>query len=108
MTPITAGAIIANGIGSDSVSTGDEFAKQTDYLRYKNVCDNPPPPTGDKCKDLKNMIEYHRKCGDLRQEWDDKYFPGRHAPDIAKERRLERKYQNRLDNAWDCREQCND
>lgn len=42
----------------------DEFVKQTEYRRYKNICNNPPPPTGDHCQDKRNEIEWLKQCRD--------------------------------------------
>ena len=102
------GQAAVNAMATVAKSVGDEFAKQSEYLRYKNYCNNPPPPTGDRCKDLKNNIEFHKTCADMRENWDNKFLPKRHEKAIRDHRRMERKYRKRLENAWDCREQCDD
>ena len=95
---------VANAIDSAAKSVGDVFAKQSEYLRYKNYCNNPPPPTGDRCKDLKNNIEFYKTCADVRENWDNKFFPNKHEKNIRDHRKSERKYRKRLANDWECKE----
>gem|GEM_PF-4416380 len=97
------GALLMSG---DTPNQSESTSKEQEYAQYKKHCNSPPPPTGDRCQDLKNMIEYHKRCADSRQDWDNKYAPGRHDPDIAKDRRMQRVYEKRLANAWECRQQC--
>lgn len=101
------GQAAVNAMATVAKSVGDEFAKQSEYLRYKNYCNNPPP-TGDRCKDLKNNIEFHKTCGDMRENWDNNFSPKRHEKSMIDHRRMERKYRKRLENAWECTEQCDD
>lgn len=68
-----------------------------------------PPPTGDRCQDLRNRIKYFTQCADLREQWDKKFWDGSHdghQQKISEARHRAKIYQKRLDNAWECREQC--
>jgi uncharacterized protein RhaS with RHS repeats len=80
-----------------------DWLRQNDYERYKNVCNTPPPPTGDKCQDMRNEIERWQKCAELRDAWD-RRWAGNHAIEISKAEKNARKWQKRLDNAWDCKD----
>jgi RHS repeat-associated protein len=82
----------------------DEFAKDTEYLRYKDMCNKPPPPTGDHCQDKRNEIEWLKQCRDMRQEWDDRYWPERHEGDIRILNRSIKRLERILANSWDCRQ----
>ncbi|MFX1678406.1 RHS repeat-associated core domain-containing protein [Mitsuaria sp. CC2] len=101
-----AGEWLNNLIFSSPISGKDEFAKQTEYLRYKSGCDTPPPPTGDPCQDRRNEIARKRQCKDMRKEWDDRYWPGKHAKDIKKLSDEIADLERKLRNSWSCRE-CN-
>lgn len=43
-----------------------------------------------------------KMCLKLRQEWDDKWFPGRHEKPINDLKRGIKKLEKRLKNSWDC------
>ena len=90
--------------GDDSTSSND-ITKQSEYEAYKNVCNSPPPPTGDHCKDLSNRIKWMKQCRDLRQQWDDKYSPGRHDEPIRQLTQKIKKLEKRYKNSWECRDE---
>jgi len=69
----------------------DENA-QVEYDYYKAVCDVKMPTTGDECEDLRRISEQASLCAELRQQWDDKWMPGRHAIEIANQQRKAIKY----------------
>ena len=77
-----------------------EARLEHDY--YKSVCKPKLPPSGDQCQDYRNQSQQAQMCANLRQQWDDKWWPGRHTVEIMKELRRARKY-NRL--AEDCERQ---
>ncbi|WP_067274889.1 RHS repeat domain-containing protein [Mitsuaria sp. 7] len=101
-----AGEWLNSVLFSESIPGKDEFAKQSEYLRYKNACDTPPPPTGDPCQDQRNEIARKKQCRDMRQQWDDRYEPGMHAGPIRDLTRQIKDLERRLKNSWSCRE-CN-
>jgi uncharacterized protein RhaS with RHS repeats len=57
--------------------------RQADYIDYKKRCDQPPPPGLGACGERIWKLQRKIDCRDMRQRWDDTYFPGRHAIDIA-------------------------
>lgn len=52
---------------------------------------------------MRNQIERWKKCAELRKVWDTRWG-GNHFIEISKAERNARKWQKRLDNAWDCKE----
>ncbi|HET9386080.1 MAG TPA: DUF4150 domain-containing protein [Gemmatimonadales bacterium] len=61
--------------------------RQKDYEDYKyGPCDpaNQVPPSGlSACDAAKWKLAVVKKCQQMRQDWDDKWQPGRHAQEIA-------------------------
>ena len=103
----TAGAVAvaAASYGPKPTRTAaDEAQADLEHAQYHNYCDNPPPPTGDRCQDMKNMIGYLKQCRDMRQAWDDKWYKNRHADIISILNKRIKTYEKRLANAWECRE----
>lgn len=60
--------------------------RQKDYEAYKyGPCDpnNQIPPGGlSPCEAAKWKLKVVKKCQEMRQDWDDKWQPGRHAQEI--------------------------
>lgn len=83
----------------------DSFEAQSEYLRYKKFCQSPPPPTGDKCKDMRNEINHLQRCVDMREQWDNRYKPGHHKLEIDKLKKYLKKLKKRYANACSCRDQ---
>ena len=63
-----------------------------DHEDYKKACGKrlPGESSGDRCTKLRAMLERYRRCAELREAWDNKWNPGRHAADI-----------------WDAKRACN-
>ena len=112
----TIGTVIVGGVALAAIlsTPGDtphsrseadlSFERQTEYLRYTGVCNTPPPPTGNRCKDMREEIKWMKTCRDMRQQWDDRWFPGKHATDIRNLNRGIRKLEKRYANAWECKD----
>ena len=58
------------------------FYKKIINSNYKNICNQQPPPNLDKCEEARWQLRKAKQCRDLRQAWDDRWFPGRHAQEI--------------------------
>lgn len=73
----------------------EEADFEHDY--YKNVCEQKPPPSGDKCQDILNEANRAQLCSDLMTQFDKKWSPGRHTSDAAREQarahRLRKSYE---------------
>lgn len=77
----TGAAIAAVATPGDSASQANN--RQSDYDAYKGRCNEPPPPGLDPCALAQWKLNRNKSCRDMRQNWDDKYMPGRHAGDIS-------------------------
>ncbi|EEI3462224.1 RHS repeat protein [Salmonella enterica subsp. salamae] len=64
-------------------STSSTNARQSEYEAYKNRCNQSPPPNLDFCSLAKWKLSRNKDCRDMRQSWDNKWLPGRHAKNIA-------------------------
>lgn len=100
---------LAEAVDNLSDSIDDKRRKAKERRKYKDFCDNPPRPTGDKCTDLKNKINYQRQCADLKERWDkswpnDKFPGGRHQSEIKERRASADKLQEQYDN--ECGKDC--
>jgi hypothetical protein len=87
-----AGAVIAvvgtigvAAVVSDSVESARQ--RQVEYEAYKTVCNQKPPPGLDPCALARWKFNRNQNCMNMRQQWDDKWHPGRHAKDIAELKR---------------------
>jgi RHS repeat-associated protein len=69
-------AALAAGANANAV------VRQREYEAYKARCGQPPPPGLTVCELLRWKLERNRDCRRMRQNWDDKWQPGRHANDI--------------------------
>lgn len=85
------GTAIAVGIGwwamqsSSSASSGSSDAaaqREAEHKAYKDICNQPPPPGLSPCAEAAWKLNRNRMCRNMRQAWDDKWQPGRHADDI--------------------------
>jgi RHS repeat-associated protein len=70
----------------------DDPQAQVEYDYYKAQCKGPLPPSGDKCQDLRNLQQQAQMCAELRQQWDDRWMPGKHELEILKELQRAQKY----------------
>lgn len=62
-----------------------ESQADLDHDHYKRICEEPPPPNLDKCAEAKWEENRAKQCMDLRQDWDNKFWPGRHQTAIQNE-----------------------
>ncbi len=83
----------------------NEAQADAEHDVYKNFCNSPPQQTGNMCKDRRNYIKWLQQCRNLRQSWDDKWFPGRHADDIAGLDRAIKDEIRKYNNSWSCKEE---
>lgn len=83
--------------GGDSVKD-QASERQGEYEAYKRRCGEKPPGGLDECEELRWLIQRAKDCQRMRQAWDDKWQPGRHAQEIAKLDREIRNLQKRLEN----------
>ncbi|MCP4841740.1 MAG: RHS repeat-associated core domain-containing protein, partial [Halieaceae bacterium] len=67
-------------------SSSEAAERQADYEAYKyGPCDpgnQIPPPNLSPCEAAKWKLNVVKKCLQMRQDWDDKWDPGRHAVEI--------------------------
>lgn len=85
------GSWIIGGLGAGAVaaavstpgSTQQSQARQDEYDAYKNRCNEKPPEGLDACELAEWKLKRNKECRSMRQAWDDKWLPGRHANDIA-------------------------
>ncbi|MCD9461372.1 hypothetical protein LU351_20435 [Marinibactrum halimedae] len=96
-------AAVADYLNESSEGPVDTFEAQSEYLRYKDFCNNPPPPTGERCKDMRERIKWMQQCRNMRQQWDDRYKPGNHSDHIRRMDRDINKLKRVYNNAWSCR-----
>ncbi len=79
---------LANDIllNSSSDSGSDAAQRQADYEAYKyGPCDprnQIPPPGLSPCEAARWKLNVVKRCRDMRQDWDDRWQPGRHAEEI--------------------------
>jgi RHS repeat-associated protein len=69
-------------IWAEAYNVADEVARQSEYSAYKSRCNQPPPPGLDPCAEAKWKLKRNTDCMNMRQAWDNKWLPGRHAGDI--------------------------
>lgn len=60
----------------------DARERQSEYNDYKRRCNERPPSGLDKCAEARWKLQRNKDCRDMRQAWDDKWQPGRHAGDV--------------------------
>ncbi|EAY9565644.1 RHS repeat protein, partial [Salmonella enterica] len=73
-----------------------ESQKDQEYQKAKKFCDNKQPEPFRKryenqCAFLSDKINHAQKCVDLYNDWDNKWFPGRHDEKITS-------WENRINN----------
>ena len=103
---------IAIGIESASIfmaygpmpprTAAQEAQADLDHDFYKKRCEEPPPPGLDKCENAKWQRDRAKQCMDLRQDWDNKWWPGRHATAIANEANRYAKWDAAVARACSC------
>jgi len=62
---------------------GSPEERQKEYEEYKKRCNESPPSGLDACATARWKLARNIDCQNMRQAWDDKWQPGRHAADIA-------------------------
>jgi RHS repeat-associated protein len=97
---LAAAAAIRNGYLQAALAAAAEAAaqaaqdaaqRQDEYDAYKRRCNEPPPPGLDPCDLARWKLSRNQDCRNMRQDWDNKWQPGRHDNDIAN---LDRSIQN--------------
>jgi type VI secretion system secreted protein VgrG len=83
--------VAAVAVTQTAASSAASVERQAEYVQAKNFCDTPPPPGGNECATLSSQIDHAKKCINLYEAWDSKWFPGRHSDKIQT-------WTNRLDN----------
>jgi len=73
---IAVAAVVAN-------SAANARERQAEYEAYKAVCDQKNPTGLDPCAFARWKFNRNLQCMNMRQQWDDKWMPGRQAKDIA-------------------------
>ncbi|MHA6882516.1 RHS repeat-associated core domain-containing protein, partial [Ralstonia pseudosolanacearum] len=63
----------------------EEVRADAEYKAYKGRCEEPPPPGLDKCAHAKWQRDRAKQCMDMRQNWDNAWWPNRHDQAIAGE-----------------------
>lgn len=61
----------------------DAVQRQAEYEKAKRFCDTPPDEGGSQCSGLSKKIDHAEKCVGMYEDWDSKWFPGRHSEKIA-------------------------
>ncbi|GEM_PF-6094867 len=82
-----------------TLSSDDVKAKQEEYDKYKNPCDNDPKPEDfgkDYCAYLKAAIAHKKQCIEMIEAWDRKWNNGRHEQKIRDFKRSLRKLEKKL------------
>lgn len=59
-----------------------EIQREDEYQNYKNRCGQSPPGGLSACDKLRWQLQQAKDCRDLRQSWDDNWYPGRHEQAI--------------------------
>jgi type VI secretion system secreted protein VgrG len=76
------------GAGEEENSASEADQRQEEYENAKNYCDSPPKKPGngatqnELCSYLSSAIGHSEECTSRYQDWDAKWFPGRHAEKI--------------------------
>jgi RHS repeat-associated protein len=60
--------------------------KDDEYNQYKEICNKPKPDGLNKCEEAKWKLNKAQKCVELRQNWDNRWWPGRHDHEIQNNR----------------------
>jgi RHS repeat-associated protein len=85
---------------NSSTNNSDQDDRENEYQEYKRICkqaEGPPPNCLTPCEQAKWKYEMLTKCADMRQEWDDKHQPGRHADKIEENRKGAEKWRRRTE-----------
>jgi RHS repeat-associated protein len=98
------GIAMSNSAGVPSADLSTSGLRQAEYEQAKNFCDKPPPSGGSECSSLSKAIDHAEKCVALYEQWDMKWFEGRHQEKLQT-------WKNRIKNLKDehkrkCADQC--
>ncbi len=55
-----------------------EIQREDEYQGYKSRCNEKPPEGLSDCEKKEWELQQAKDCRDMRQAWDDKWYPGRH------------------------------
>lgn len=96
-----AGEAIAESVAdSSNEGSNSEAVKRAERNRYHQICDTPPPPSGDLCEDAKADVDWHQACIDARMEFSEKWYDGvldeGHATQIEEKTKALNKARNRI------------
>ena len=68
--------------GEDENQEAQNNRKAKEYENYKNRCNEQPPKNESQCDTARWKLERNKDCRDMRSDWDNKWYPGRHTKDI--------------------------
>jgi hypothetical protein len=78
-------------ISEDENQKIQDKRKNLEYENYKNRCNEQPPKNENQCDVARWKLERNKDCKNMRSDWDNRWFPGRHENDIVN---LERGIEN--------------
>jgi RHS repeat-associated protein len=73
---------IFGGDESPPEPVNDNATRQQEYEAYKRRCNESPPEGLNLCEKARWRLQRNKDCRRMRQQWDDKWQPGRHRRDI--------------------------
>ncbi len=71
----TCGMVLENKQDEGKKEQDKEAQKRAERERYHEICDTPPPKTGDACEDAKADLSRWEMCLDARKAFARKWFP---------------------------------
>lgn len=83
-------------------TAAQEAQADLDRDHYKRICEEPPPPNLDECETAKWQRDRAKQCKNLRQDWDNKFWPGRHDEAIRNAGRSETKWDKIVSRVCKC------
>lgn len=83
LNQITSGAAILSSIPQRPSRTAEEeIQSQVEYLAYKKRCEQKPDDNLSRCATAIFQKNRQEDCLRMRQEWDNRWWPGRHDDEI--------------------------
>ncbi|EFO1270643.1 RHS repeat family protein [Escherichia albertii] len=75
--------LVLMSAANNKVNKIEAKQRQEEYRKYKDRCNQSPPPNLDLCSEAKWKLSRNKDCRDMRKAWDDKWRPGKHEDSIA-------------------------